>query len=381
MTDHQATVDKWLEKMEKKFHLWSFASNMRPLERRSDLYDTNGDLARDLASFSVVQIFIWSTKRLSRLPIMIKFLKVPSFLLKKCAEDGPSNYCSSPRLTEARYRSGIQPIPWLHKLESQQRRCFNCEIFAAWQLARMYLPSWRISVVCTHRKASSSSFQHWVSPGPQLWPKGVIDPCSQRASLDEVKSIQEERHKRRLSTWYAEEKGNIKLVWSKWSQWLFKVTWTYVQFRFQELRTIRVSYTVAMSPEVQAPKKNELWRRNTCKTEKDTWHKIKCDWGDKNNQKISLRTVWSWSRKRAKRTHEWRCSILQKVKPCMRPYWKGMSCIIYSLVGTLPNIAHSVQTLSKFVERPKETHCVCVQRVLKYTLSNKHLGLGHGGPV
>lgn len=68
--------------------------------------------------------------------------------------------------------------------------------------------------------------------------------------------------------------------------------------------------------------------------------------------------------------------LMQDADLSSEPYGNVIGTIIYSMVETHPDLAHSVCPFAKFGKSQTEIHWMAVQRVLKCILSTKHFGLG-----
>ena len=61
------------------------------------------------------------------------------------------------------------------------------------------------------------------------------------------------------------------------------------------------------------------------------------------------------------------------------PYREAIGSLMYAAIGTRPDIAFAVSTLSQFLENPGEIHWEAVKRVFRYLLGTKNWRLTFGG--
>ena len=66
-------------------------------------------------------------------------------------------------------------------------------------------------------------------------------------------------------------------------------------------------------------------------------------------------------------------------EPCGEKYRAVIGALMYLMVGTRPDIAFAVCTLAKHVETPRAGHWKALQRVMRYLVQTKDLGLCFGG--
>ena len=65
--------------------------------------------------------------------------------------------------------------------------------------------------------------------------------------------------------------------------------------------------------------------------------------------------------------------------PCTEPYREAIGSLMYLMVGSRPDLAYCVGTLSKHVQNPTAAHWDAVKRVIRYVIRTKELGLVFGG--
>ncbi|GAA5918682.1 hypothetical protein JCM1841_006238 [Sporobolomyces salmonicolor] len=58
-----------------------------------------------------------------------------------------------------------------------------------------------------------------------------------------------------------------------------------------------------------------------------------------------------------------------------RRYLQAVGSLMYTMLGTRPNLAHSVGVLGRFSSRPSQVHCAAVVRVCQYIKGTLNLGL------
>lgn len=61
------------------------------------------------------------------------------------------------------------------------------------------------------------------------------------------------------------------------------------------------------------------------------------------------------------------------------PFREAIGSLMYLAVGTRPDIAFAVSTLSQFLENPGEAHWEAAKRVFRYLIATKELALTYGG--
>lgn len=61
------------------------------------------------------------------------------------------------------------------------------------------------------------------------------------------------------------------------------------------------------------------------------------------------------------------------------PYHEAIGSLMYASVGTRPDIAFAVSTLSQYLDDPAPAHWEAVKRVFRYLLGTKNWGLTFGG--
>ena len=61
------------------------------------------------------------------------------------------------------------------------------------------------------------------------------------------------------------------------------------------------------------------------------------------------------------------------------PYREAIGSLMYAAIGTRPDIAFAVSTLSQFLENPGEVHWEGVKRIFRYLLGTKNWRLTYGG--
>lgn len=65
--------------------------------------------------------------------------------------------------------------------------------------------------------------------------------------------------------------------------------------------------------------------------------------------------------------------------PAKVPYAVAIGSLMYAAIATRPDISYSVQALSQFTAHPSEAHWTTVQRVFRYLLATRNLGVKLGG--
>ena len=60
------------------------------------------------------------------------------------------------------------------------------------------------------------------------------------------------------------------------------------------------------------------------------------------------------------------------------PYHKAVGSLMYATLGTRPDICYTVQTVSKFNNKPGLAHWEAVKRIFKYLIGTKNLWLSYG---
>jgi hypothetical protein len=61
------------------------------------------------------------------------------------------------------------------------------------------------------------------------------------------------------------------------------------------------------------------------------------------------------------------------------PYHETVGSLMYTSLGTHPNITFAVQTLSRFATNPGPTHWDAIKRVFQYLKGTRNLWLSYGG--
>ena len=61
------------------------------------------------------------------------------------------------------------------------------------------------------------------------------------------------------------------------------------------------------------------------------------------------------------------------------PYHEAVGSLMYATLGTSPDICYTVQTVSRFNNKPRLAHWEAVKRNFKYLIGTKELWLGYGG--
>ena len=61
------------------------------------------------------------------------------------------------------------------------------------------------------------------------------------------------------------------------------------------------------------------------------------------------------------------------------PYHKAVGSLMYTMLGTRPDICFVVQTVSRFNSKPGLPHWEAIKRIFRYLIGTKDLWLGYGG--
>ena len=61
------------------------------------------------------------------------------------------------------------------------------------------------------------------------------------------------------------------------------------------------------------------------------------------------------------------------------PYHKAVGSLMYTMLGTRPDICFVVQTVSHFNSKPGLPHWEAIKRIFRYLIGTKDLWLGYGG--
>ena len=69
----------------------------------------------------------------------------------------------------------------------------------------------------------------------------------------------------------------------------------------------------------------------------------------------------------------------ETAKMCNIPYHEAVGSLMYTSLGTRPDITYAVQTLSRFLTKPGTAHWEAVKRVFCYVKGTKELWLSYGG--
>ena len=57
------------------------------------------------------------------------------------------------------------------------------------------------------------------------------------------------------------------------------------------------------------------------------------------------------------------------------PYASEVGCLMYGMVYTIPDIAHEVGVLSRFMSNPRKEHWIAVKQVFRYLRGTSDYGL------
>lgn len=81
----------------------------------------------------------------------------------------------------------------------------------------------------------------------------------------------------------------------------------------------------------------------------------------------------------------------QKPSMCLKPFLQfpdvvqeyqiKLGCLMYAAIGTMPQLAYTIQTLSQFSSNPGQEHMTALKRVFRYLAYAKdhEIGLTYGG--
>ena len=60
------------------------------------------------------------------------------------------------------------------------------------------------------------------------------------------------------------------------------------------------------------------------------------------------------------------------------PYHKAVGSLMYTTLGTHPDICYSVQTVSKFNNKPGLVHWEAIKQIFRYLIGTKNIWLSYG---